>query len=164
MFSPEEVKNEAKRKEKENLRFRTFLKNCVDPDDLDRQFHALHSELFAKYDCCRCGNCCRAYCTILERDEIEAIAAYLNMSAESFADAYLAESAEGLELKAPCAFLGDDGRCAIQECKPKECRDFPYTDRPDRWSSLYSILEFAEHCPVVYEMLEQLKEIYRFRR
>ena len=164
MLSPEEVRNAAKRKEKENLRFRTFLKNRVNPDVLDRKFHALHKELFADYDCCQCGNCCRAYSTILERGEIEAIAAHLGMTAESFEDTCLTEGAEGLELKAPCVFLGDNGKCAIQECKPEECRSFPYTDRPDRWSSLYSILEFAEHCPVVYEMLERLKDIYRFRR
>ena len=164
MLSPEEVRVAAKRKEKENLRFRTFLKNRVNPDDLDRKFHAVHKELFADYDCCQCGNCCRAYSTILEHDEIKMIATHMNMSEESFADAYLTDCAEGLELKAPCAFLGDDGKCAIQECKPEECRGFPYTDRPDRWSSLYSILEFAEHCPVVYEMLERLKDIYRFRR
>ncbi len=58
MLSPKEVRAIAKRKEKENLRFRTFLKNRVNPDDLDRKFHALHKELFADYDCCQCGNFC----------------------------------------------------------------------------------------------------------
>jgi len=164
MISPKEVHFAAIRLEKENLRFRTFLKNRVQPDDLDEKFHALHKELFTHYDCRQCGNCCRVYTTMLDDDEVDAIASHLHLSISDFKSKYLTEGSEGYVLKAPCPFFGYDGACAIQECKPAECRGFPYTDRPDRWSSLYSILEFAEHCPVVFEMLEQLKDIYRFRR
>lgn len=164
MISPKDVHSAAKRLEKENIRFRVFLKNHADPDDLDRKFNDLHQELFTGYDCCQCGNCCRTYRTSLKDSEVGSIAAFLNMTASDFADRYLVEGSEGYELKPPCPFFGADGKCVIQECKPEECRDFPYTDKPDRWSSLYSILDFAEQCPVVFEMLERLKSIFHFRR
>ena len=70
MISPKKISAAAAKREDENLRFRTFLKNHADPDELDRQFLALHKELFAGYDCCRCGNCCRAYSTTLTEEEI----------------------------------------------------------------------------------------------
>ena len=62
----------------------------------------------------------------------------------------------------PCDFLKDDGACALGDCKPANCRRYPYTDQPDRMGSLLSIIESAEVCPVVYEILERLKEEYHF--
>lgn len=47
MISPKDVSAAAAKREDENLRFRTFLKNHADPDELDQQFLALHQELFA---------------------------------------------------------------------------------------------------------------------
>lgn len=164
MISPADVQKVAKWAETENVRFRVFLKNHVDPDDLDEKFHALHQELFASYDCRQCGNCCRTYSTSLEDNEIRAIASYLNLSVPAFTEQYLTKNSDGYIIKPPCPFHGTDGKCAIEEHKPAECRGFPYTDRPDRWASLYSILDFTEQCPIVFEMLERLKDIYHFRR
>ena len=163
MISPEEVYKAAKKKERENLRFRSFLKNRADDEELDRQFLALHNELFEGYNCSQCANCCRAYSTVLEEDEISAISNHLSITPESFQEKYLAQSEEGLELKGPCAFLKGDGRCGIEPCKPRQCREYPYTDKPGRLFSLYGILTSAEHCPVVYEILERLKKMYHFR-
>ena len=164
MISPRDVRAAAEKLEDENLRFRTFLKTHADPDELDLQFFALHSEFFAGYDCCQCGNCCRAYSTSLSEEEIASISAYLGMTRQKFLEDCLIRGRDGLELPAPCRFLDMDGRCRIQDCKPEECRGFPYTDRLDRLSSLYSVLSAAEVCPVVFEILERLKEMYHFRK
>ncbi len=164
MISPKAVRVAAKKRENENLRFRTFLKNHADPDELDLQFLDLHKELFSGYDCCQCGNCCRAYGTYLSDEEINSISAYLGMTRQKFLEDCLIRGRDGLELPAPCRFLEMDSKCRIQECKPEECREFPYTDRPNRLWSLYSVLSAAEVCPVVFEILERLKELYCFRR
>ena len=164
MISPENVHAAAKKSENENLRFRSFLKSHADPDELDRQFLALHRELFAGYDCRKCGNCCRAFSTTLNEEEISAITSQLGMERQEFVTRYLIEGSSGWELPAPCRFLGNDGKCQIQDHKPEECRGFPYTDRPERLWSLYSILSSAEVCPVVFEILERLKGQYHFRR
>ena len=61
MIVPRKVKFEAKKKENENLEFRTFLKCHADETELDKQFKRLHDELFSNYDCSRCRNCCKMY-------------------------------------------------------------------------------------------------------
>lgn len=163
MIPPQNIYIEAKKRENENLRFRSFLKNHADEDELDRQFLALHQELFTGYDCCKCGNCCRAFATLLNEGEIAAISGHLGIDRQELITRFLVEGTEGWELPAPCRFLDMDGKCQIQDCKPEECKGSPYTDRPGRLWSLYGILSNAEVCPVVYEILERLKTLYHFR-
>ena len=63
----------------------------------------------------------------------------------------------------PCRYLCEDGRCRIQDCKPDDCMAYPLTDQPDRLASMFSIIEHAEACSIVFEILERLKAMYRFR-
>ena len=67
MLKPTEVKAKAQKLEEQNYKFRTFLKNRADGDELDAQFLALHKKLFAGYDCCKCANCCKAYRCRIDR-------------------------------------------------------------------------------------------------
>jgi Fe-S-cluster containining protein len=164
MIDPSAINAIAKKREKENLKFRTFLKNRADEEELDGQFLALHNELFSGYDCCQCANCCKATRTTVQEDEIAPITEHLGVAKQEFVNTYLSMDNGGYELKSPCPFLTASGKCAIQECKPEECRDFPHTDKPERIDSLLGIVSFAEQCPVVFEMLERLKKIYRFRK
>ena len=168
MVKPTEVQAKAQRLEEQNIRFRTFLKSRADDDELDAQFLELHKELFAGYDCCKCNNCCRSYGIILDNDEVKRISAFLGLSESDFITEYLTdadpEDEKPYMFKSnPCVFLNDEGRCRIQECKPDVCTGFPYTDQPDRLSSMYSIIGNAEVCPVVFEILERLKVLYWFR-
>ena len=164
MIAPDRVQAAAAGLEKENLRFRSFLKGHADQEELDRQIHQLHSKLFSHYDCNKCRNCCRAYRTSLSESEIDGIAAYLGLSRQEFIESSLIEGNHGYELESPCRFLNTNGKCRIESCKPEECRAFPYTDQPGRLWSLLGMVSFAEECPIVFEILERLKEIYRFRR
>ena len=168
MIKPNEVKAKAQELEQQNYKFRTFLKNRADDDELDKQFSELHKELFAGYDCCKCANCCKTYSIILDKNEVKRIAAFLNLTENDFVAVYLTnadpDDEKPCKIKGkPCSFLCDDGCCRIQDCKPDDCEEFPYTDFPDRLSSMYSIIEHAEVCPVVFEILERLKVMYRFR-
>ena len=43
-------------------------------------------------------------------------------------------------------------------CRPESCKKYPYTDQPDRWGSLYSVLDVIEVCPVAFEIYERLKK------
>ena len=49
-IKPSQVEEAAKKKEKENKRFRSFLKNRADPEVLDLQFRELHKMIFPRYD------------------------------------------------------------------------------------------------------------------
>jgi uncharacterized protein len=163
MVEPFAVHAAAGKREEENMRFRTFLKINADYDKLDEQCLKLHNELFAGYDCCKCNNCCRTYSISLQENEVDLIAAFLGLTKQDFSKKYLVHSVNGYEIKAPCCFLGANGECAIQECKPAECKEFPHTNKPDRLESLLGVVSSAEVCPVVFEILERLKEIYKFK-
>lgn len=89
MLSPKNVLVAAAKREDENLCFRAFLKNRANPNELDQQFLELHKELFAKYDCCRCGNCCRANSTTLTEEEIVIISTYLGLTRQKFLEDHL---------------------------------------------------------------------------
>ena len=169
MVKPNEVKANAQKLERDNLSFRSFLKNRADSDKLDAQFLELHKELFANYDCCKCNNCCKTYHIILGYGEVKRIAEFLKITESDFIAEYLTETEENdadeqYEFKSnPCSFLDGDGCCKIQECKPDVCKGFPFTDHPHRLSGMHGIIDHAEVCPVVFEILERLKEIYGFR-
>jgi len=168
MVKPNEVKAKAQKLEEQNYKFRTFLKNRADDEELDAQFLLLHKELFTGYDCCKCANCCKMYRITLDNDEVRRIAVFIGSTENDFIAEYLViakpDDEKPYKIKeTPCPFLFEDGRCRIQDCKPDVCTGFPFTDQPDRLSSMYGIIEHAEVCPVVFEILERLKVMYMFR-
>lgn len=63
----------------------------------------------------------------------------------------------------PCPFLNDDNSCKICKCLPSSCKDYPYTNKPERLFSLITIINNSFICPAVYEILEELKKKYNFR-
>jgi len=168
MIKPSEVAAKAQRLEQQNYEFRTFLKIHADCDELDSQFLKLHKELFANYDCSKCTNCCRSYNLELDEDEVEKVAKFLKITKDELTTKYLVhediddEKQDEFKHK-PCSFLDDDGSCQIEDCKPNACKDYPFTDKPDRLSSMLSVIDHASVCPVVFEILERLKMLYGFR-
>jgi len=168
MIKPSEVATEAQRFEQQNYEFRTFLKIHADDDELDSQFSKLHKELFTNYDCSKCANCCRTYNVVLDNDEIKEIVQFLKITQGEFTTKYLVSADTDGEKQykfkhKPCSFLDDDEKCQIQDCKPNVCKDYPFTDKPRRLSSMYSVIDHASVCPIVFEILEKLKILYRFR-
>ncbi|MCL2860480.1 MAG: YkgJ family cysteine cluster protein [Oscillospiraceae bacterium] len=162
--TPENVNKLGKSKEEENLKFRVFLKNNADSDKLDKQFKELHEKLFNNYDCIKCNNCCKEYNITFSENDIAKNAELFNMSKKEFIDKYLVLKNDEFEIKnKPCDFLSKDGICMIHNTKPKECAEYPYTDKNERLFSLYSIIESTKICPVVYEIVESLKEMYGFK-
>lgn len=89
MISPDKVQTEARKKENENFKFRSYLKNHAEEDELDRQFLRLHKELFANYDCSKCRNCCKMYKGSIPSGDIDKDAEYLGMTAQQFISVYL---------------------------------------------------------------------------
>ena len=89
MIQPDKVRAEAKKKENENFKFRTFLKCHADEDELDKQFLRLHKELFADYDCGKCRNCCKMYKGSIPVEDIDRDAQYLGITPKQFVDVYL---------------------------------------------------------------------------
>jgi Fe-S-cluster containining protein len=165
MIEPAKIKEAFNKIEDENYEFRTYLKSRADIDKLDRQFLELHKELFLNYDCSKCRNCCTEYSASFEKYELSKVADFLKIPEKEFMDKYIDEDFGEYQLKQrPCSFLKKDGNCEIEECKPESCKGYPFTDRPERIFSLFSIIESTSVCPVVFEMVERLKKEYRFKR
>lgn len=89
MIAPDKVQSEAKKKENENFKFRTYLKGHADEEELDAQFLRLYNELFADYDCGKCRNCCKMYKGSIPEEDIKKDAEYLGITTEQFIDFFL---------------------------------------------------------------------------
>lgn len=84
------------------------------------------------HTCQRCGACCRWEGDVcLTPEDARAIAEALHLDEVEFVNAYcrLQRNRRGLSLieaeDGACIMLRDDNTCAIQEVKPRQCRDFP---------------------------------------
>lgn len=149
------------------MEFRTFLKCNAEEKELDEQFARLHEELFATYDCNRCRNCCKMYHGSIPEKDIEIDSEYLGIDSDEFVKEYLGEkNSEGNypTKHKPCDFLQEDGSCKLGDCKPESCKEYPYTNQPERLHSLYSVLDAVSVCPVAFEIYERLKIEYGFKK
>ncbi len=154
----------ANRKEEENYRFRSYLKNYADDEKLDKQFKRLHEKYFKIYDCKKCRNCCKKIGISMSEDELNTICNYLKVDKEKFIKDNLVDKYGEYSFKErKCKLLDENNNCKIEKCLPRTCKEYPYTDKEERLFSLYSIIANAGICPVVYEILEDLKKEYNFR-
>ena len=163
IISLDKLKEQGELKIKENLKFRTFLKNRRDLEKLDREFKELHKKLFENYDCSLCLNCCKEYHGVIPVEDLEKDAKYLKMTKREFIRKYLVKRNGGYESKNKPCDLFCNNKCSLNENKPQDCKDYPYTNQKDRFFSLFSIIESSKICPIVYEILEELKERYDFK-
>ncbi len=159
MLLPKQLEEAASHVEDINWNFRTFLK-MESPDDLDTVVNQLHEELFREYDCIACSNCCKETTTDLTKEDIGRISRELNMKPKVFIKKYLGKSEGEFMIKnLPCPFLGEEG-CTIYDCRPEACREYPHTDKDEMLSRLISLMENCAICPVVFELVERLKQHY----
>lgn len=84
------------------------------------------------FACQRCGNCCRWPGDVrVSDDEIEVMAAFLNLPVEEFTARYTRLNANrtGLSIiekaNGECSFLQGINTCQIQPVKPHQCKGFP---------------------------------------
>jgi hypothetical protein len=83
------------------------------------------------FACTQCGECCKGFGgTYVTEQEIAAIAAYLDISAEDFVARYCVRSGGrpllGQKPDGYCLFFA--GNCSIHAVKPRMCRNWPYID------------------------------------
>ena len=157
-----EVKEIDEKKIDENYRFRTFLKAHADEETLDKQFKELHEKYFKTVDCSKCRNCCKKLGISMSEEELDNICEYYRLDKQKLKNTKLKE--KYVEYVAnPCPFLNEDNSCQIEECLPYSCREYPYTDKEERLESLLTVVQNSKICPVVYNIMEDLKKIYNFR-
>jgi len=155
---------EGEKKERENLRFRSFLKG-VSGNKLDRHIHQLYKEVSDMIDCTACGNCCTTMYPSVSRKDIRFLAELENESEETFIEKFTPEDeSERLRFlnQTPCRYLSDR-KCTIYENRPKDCSSFPHLHKSSFVSRLWGVIDNYSICPIVYNVFEELKRIYRFR-
>ena len=158
-----EIKEISEEKLDENYRFRTYLKTHADEKTLDEQFKELHNKYFKTFDCSKCRNCCKVLGVSMNENELNEICKHYHLDVFEMKNKVLTED-YGEYIAQPCPFLNVDNSCQIKECLPESCQDYPYTNKEERLFSLLTIVNNSKVCPVVYEILEELKDMYHFRR
>jgi uncharacterized protein len=159
----------AQQKEDENWRFRQFVKfRCeLDPGEMDRQVWETTGQVWAGIDCTTCANCCRQIKPTFSEEEVNRLAARLEVTPEQFIATYL-ESNEDQgnpwqTRTTPCPFLKDN-RCGVYQDRPADCKAYPYLYAPGFSSRTMAMIERTFTCPIVFEVIEVLKQSWGFAR
>ncbi|MDR1974403.1 MAG: YkgJ family cysteine cluster protein [Bacteroidales bacterium] len=151
-------------REDENIRFRTFLKG-KNSEDVDEIVHRLHSEITREIDCTQCGNCCIELNPEVHSDDIERYAKLDGISTEEYKNQFCEkdEFEDNICFKnRPCRYLKGK-ECSIYEIRPQNCRMYPYTQEDRFISRLWQMLSCYSMCPIVFNLMEELKDEMRFR-
>lgn len=153
----------ASQHEEENEHLRGFLKS-LDSEAIDRLVQELNDTISPQIDCTACGNCCRSYMINVTPEEATDVSTHLNMALPAFKEKYLEESSEGnLIMKSiPCSFLTGN-KCSVYKHRFDGCREFPHLHRPNFTGRLFGILMYYETCPIIFNVVEELKERLRFK-
>ncbi len=152
------IKRIAAEKETENDRFRIFLKQ-QDGEQIDTIVHKLNAGISAQIDCTQCGNCCKSLMINVTSEDTKALATHLHISQADVKEKYIEESGQGEMIinTIPCHFLRGT-TCSIYEHRFTDCREFPHLHKPHFTSRLFGTLMYYEMCPIVYNVVEKLKE------
>lgn len=162
LTTPSQIAPFLRDKTIENIFFKKFLRG-VSSKEVDEHIHRLSETVSAQIDCLACANCCKKLEPGLEQSEIEVLATARQQEIETFKQQYVAYDGEALYLKTkPCMFLNECA-CTIYEDRPAACAGYPHLNQPDMkfrrtlWEN-YSI------CPIVFNVLEELKKELNFPR
>jgi Fe-S-cluster containining protein len=156
----------GEKKRDENLRFRSYMKSR---DHSDRILRRIAEGVEQQIDCRQCANCCRvATAKVTERD-VDRLARHFRLKPERiFADYVVQSEDEGTILRrrenGECVFL-DGNDCTVYEARPEVCQRYPHLVRGNGSiaSRMWSMVDRASVCPIVYNSLEAFKQHLRFR-
>lgn len=169
-FDLVQIRTQAAAKEDENYRFRHFLKSTcrLDRHEIDEHVFAATRSVWAEIDCTKCANCCKEVKPGFTDEEVDRLARRLAMTREAFIQRYLVHSERGEDTPwttrtTPCPFLRDN-LCSVYEDRPAECSGYPYLYNPDFVFRTLGMIDRTFTCPIVYEVMEELKRSTGFRR
>ena len=154
----------AETKEDENYSFRQFLKaRCsLKPNELDQLVFETTRRVWSAIDCTTCANCCRQTRPTLSEVEVVRVARRLGMERQQLIETYMERTEPEddnpwITRTRPCPFLKDN-LCSIYEDRPADCCGYPYLYEEDFVSRTLSMIGRTFTCPIVYEVMEELKE------
>jgi hypothetical protein len=148
----------------ENDRFKAFLKQ-QDDDAVDKIVFELNDHISPQIDCMACGNCCKSFMINVTQEEAENLSTHLQMPLPQLKEKYLEESAQGQMVvnTIPCSFLTGTV-CSIYEYRFDGCREFPHLHRPHFNGRLFGVLMYYATCPIIFNVIEELKVRTNFKQ
>ena len=158
----------GEKKRAENERFRRHLKTH---DHSDRILRRIAEGIQDQIDCTQCANCCRTSTTQVSERDIDRLARHLRITPERFIAEFTQpddEEKDARNLKftkeAGCAFL-EGNLCSVYDARPDICQRYPHLVRGNGSiaSRMWSFVDRASVCPIVYNSLEAFKVELRFR-
>lgn len=147
----------------DNWNFRSFLQHEVDPLIIDETALALYHAVSSEIDCTKCANCCRELEPHIEEDDVAKIASDLDLTLKQTKNNYLVKTQDNsyrFSTK-PCPLLKDN-KCSIYKSRPGDCSEFPHLDQDDFLGGSIGTIENSRVCPIVYNVLEQLKSSFNY--
>ena len=146
----EAIKQFALKNRDNNKQFSIFLEN-QDTQKVDMIVHRLNNTISPNIDCTTCGNCC-----LNLRPEVS------NDVLSQFIDLDKIEEVK-YDMAIQCKHLKNK-KCSQYHKRPQECRFFPYMERTGFVSRISGILQNYEICPIVFNIVEQLKKELRWNQ
>ncbi len=151
------IQQAAAEKEDENIRFAGFLKQQNELE-VDEKVHRLNTVIEKEIDCTACGNCCKTLMINVTESEASRAAARLQLNRDEFDEKYLEKGSHGMMLinAIPCHFL-ENNKCTIYEDRFEGCREFPALHLPSFTKRLFTVMMHYSRCPIIFNVVEQLK-------
>ena len=162
---PKVVEVLAKQNERHTLDFFRFLKVNKRSKEIDAVVHQLNDSVTSKIDCTQCGNCCKTMNAAMTQKEMTVLASCISLSPQKFKEDYLEhdEIENAYFIKTPpCVFLKDN-KCMVYQQRPASCAEYPHLNKPNFIFRAYSVHANYECCPIVFNVVEKLKQHYHFR-
>ncbi len=149
----------------DNWNFRSYLQNEIDPIIIDKTARALYHNIASEIDCTKCANCCRELEPQIDEKDIINLSGILGLSLEQTKEKLLvkADKQNYHFSTKPCPLLKDK-KCSIYKSRPNDCSEFPHLDRDDFLGGSIGAIENSRVCPIVYNVLEQLKNKFNYDR
>jgi len=161
-----QIRRLGEKKRDENLRFRRYIKSH---NFVERQFRRAAQEVQDQIDCRQCAECCRVTEVQLAERDIEHLARFLGISQKAFLEDYTMRGEDDeLILKRTkeqgCVFLSGN-ECTVYEARPGNCERFPHLLRGagSIQSRMWQFVDRATYCPIVYNWMEAVKGLTKFR-
>lgn len=127
--------------------------------EVDAAVFALNKIIEPKIDCTQCGNCCKSLMVNITNEEATHAAEFLNMSRPDFDEKYIEKGSHELMIinTIPCAFLTGTS-CSIYSHRFAGCKEFPALHLPQFNKRLFTVMMHYNRCPIIYNVVEELKK------
>ncbi len=102
---------------------------------------------------------------LISEDESDHLSAHLGQSRAEFDANYLEKGSNGLMImnRMPCPFLSNNA-CTVYEHRFAGCKEFPALHLPGFKDRLFTTYMHYERCPIIFNVVEQLKTVMGFEK